>query len=80
MSWINVETFIKDRNDALFSLDCFKIVKFYNKYRIKPPKNAVDFWKKVYEVILKLPEAPVELKKDVRCRLIKLLNKKGTKK
>lgn len=50
--------FIKERNEALLSLNKEKIIKYMNKYNIKIPKNEKIFWAGVHKSICNLFLAP----------------------
>ena len=63
MAWKSLGKFIKDRNEALYSLNYEKIMEFYNKYSIEAPKDPQEFWRQVYKVILRQEKAPDAVKK-----------------
>lgn len=46
--------FIKERNEALLSLNKNKIIKYMNKYNIKIPKDEKIFWCGVHKAICSL--------------------------
>lgn len=52
---------IKERNDALFSLDRNKIERYMRKYDITIPEDSIVFWGAVYKDICNIPAAPPEL-------------------
>lgn len=63
---IDVDKFIKERNDALFSLDEKKIKAYIQKYRLKVPQNPITFWGAIYKAIYNISEAPDELKQKAK--------------
>lgn len=58
-----VERIVKERNEALFSLDRKKIERYLKKYGqaefTKAPENI--FWAGVYKAICEINDAPPEL-------------------
>lgn len=58
----NMKQFIKDRNEALLSLDKEKIVAYLNKYNVPIPDNELVFWAGVHKGIVSLNSAPIEKK------------------
>ena len=56
--------FVKERNEALLSLDKEKIIKYMKKYNIKYPKDEETFWAGVHKSICNLflvPENEISL-------------------
>lgn len=51
--------FIKERNEALLSLDKEKIYAYAYKYDIKFPDNEKDFWAGIHKAICNLYRIPV---------------------
>ena len=49
-----MNNFIKERNEALLSLDENKIIAYMNKYNIKIPKDEKIFWAGVHKTICSL--------------------------
>ena len=49
-----MNNFIKERNEALLSLDENKIIAYMNKYNIKIPKDEKIFWAGVHKAICSL--------------------------
>lgn len=49
-----MNNFIKERNEALLSLDENKIIAYMNKYNIKIPKDEKIFWASVHKSICSL--------------------------
>ena len=58
-----IESFVKERNDALFSLDRKKIEAYLIKYGEIETANAPDpiFWGGVYKAICEIQGAPKDL-------------------
>lgn len=54
--------FVRDRDEAIFSFDRFKIETFCKKYDIDMPDSDWAFWLGICESILSVPSAPVEAK------------------
>lgn len=57
-----IENFVKERNEALFSLDEKKIRAYSRKYKVAMPKHPTVFWATVYKAIANITDAPVDLK------------------
>lgn len=61
MTTKNVDNFVKDRDEALLSLDRKKIEKYMKKYGIpKPPKEI--FWVSVHKARCEIDKFPKEEK------------------
>ena len=62
-----IKRIIKERNEALFSLDREKILNFYEKYNGKEARTLYErkpdivFWGGVYKAICNIKGAPPEL-------------------
>lgn len=69
----NIQDFVKERNDALLSMNEDKIRRCARKYGIRTPINQTAFWGGVYKAICNVPDAP----KDVRWIAEKWLRKHG---
>ena len=54
----NLDGFIKDRNEALFSLDKEKLLNYFNKYKIQIPKNELVFWAGIHKARLGIIDIP----------------------
>lgn len=54
--------FVKERNEALFSLDEDKIKAYFKKYDIPIPEDEIVFWGGVYKCICNIKESPKELR------------------
>lgn len=57
-----IKQFVKERNEALLSLDKEKITRYMEKRGIKVPKNELIFWGGVYKSICNITDAPPEIK------------------
>lgn len=57
-----MKQFVKERNEALFSLNKEKITRYMNKYGTKVPDNELIFWAGVYKAICNITDAPREIK------------------
>ena len=49
---MNIKEFVKERNEAMFSLEKEKIVAYCKKYDVPIPENEQVFWAGVYKSIL----------------------------
>jgi hypothetical protein len=58
-----IATLVKERNEALFSLDRAKIERYARKYGLKLPSSDEVFWLAVHKAICNIPSAPRELKR-----------------
>lgn len=56
--------FVKERNEAFFSLDRQRIEAYLKKRGIKIPENDIVFWAAIYKCIYNTKEAPGELKEQ----------------
>lgn len=54
-----MEDFIKERNEALLSLDREKILAYGKKYNVKFPEDEKIFWAGVHKAICSLYLIPV---------------------
>lgn len=54
------DTYIKDRDEALLSLDEKKIRAFCKKYNVQLSGNPVVFWGSVYKAILAMENCPAD--------------------
>jgi hypothetical protein len=61
-----ISNFVKERNEALFSLDEQKIREYAKKYGVPLPSNAEVFWRGVYKAICNINDAPADLKAKSR--------------
>lgn len=55
-------SFVKERNEALFSLDRQRITEYFRKRGSDVPENDTVFWAAVYKCICNIKDAPAELK------------------
>ncbi len=58
-----ISAFIKDRNEAILSLDEQKIRAFCKKYSISLSDNPIVFWASIYKCVLVIKDAPQEARK-----------------
>ncbi len=58
---IRQANFIRERNEALFSLDRSRIEEYLRKRGKRIPENDIVFWASIYKVICHIDEAPAEL-------------------
>ena len=65
----NPEEFVKERNEALFSLDEKKIRAYAKKYCAPLPENPKAFWGAVYKSIYNITNAPSEVKAKAKAWL-----------
>lgn len=63
------EKFIKERNEALFSLDEKKIRRYCKKYSVTIPRDEEVFWRGIYKAICNVEDAPQEVKEKAMARL-----------
>lgn len=61
-----IRQFVKDRNEAFFSLDYGTIVRFLDKYGMERPKNIRVFWAGVYKAVLAINDTPEEVREKAR--------------
>ena len=50
----HIKQFVKDRNEALLSLDKEKIISFLNKYGTPVPEKEIVFWAGVHKTRLEV--------------------------
>lgn len=60
---IEIEQFVEERNEALFSLDKQTILKFARKYNVPFPTSEKGFWGGVYKAILGINDTPEDIQK-----------------
>lgn len=58
---VQMSSFAKERNEAIFSLDKEKIEANARKHNIQIPKDETVFWAGIYKAILVIPSAPEDL-------------------
>ena len=61
-----INDFVKERNEALFSLDEQRIRAYADKYGVKVPEKPIVFWASVYKAIYNITNAPTELKQKAK--------------
>ena len=71
----NLDSLIKERNEALFSLDKEKLLDYFNKCEIPMPENELVFWASVHKARLGLIDIPDDKKEES----MEWLNKHGFK-
>ncbi len=61
---MDIEQVVKERNEALFSLDEAKIRAYAKKYVVKMPPDDTEFWAGVYKCIVAINDSPKDLKEQ----------------
>ena len=56
-----IASFVKERNEVLFSLDRERIEAYLIKRGYDIPDNDIVFWAAIYKSICNITDAPVEL-------------------
>lgn len=64
-----IEQFVKERNEALFSLDEKKIKAYLTKLGVPIPENEQVFWGGIYKSICNITNAPADVVEIARERL-----------
>ena len=59
---MNIKKYVKERDEAMLSLDKDKIVSFCKKYGVPVPENELVFWAGVHKAIVALNSATDEQK------------------
>lgn len=59
---MNLDQFIKERNEALVSLDETKIRAYAKKYGAEVPEDPEIFWGGVHKAITALPNIPENIR------------------
>ena len=67
---MDMKKFVKERNEALLSLDKKKIDTYCKKYGVNMPENENVFWASVHKAILQINSASPEQKEKSRKWLI----------
>ncbi len=62
----NIKDFVKERNEALFSLDEEKIKTFIKKYGLRVSENPKIFWASVYKAVYNITTTPPEIKEKAK--------------
>ena len=60
----NKNTFVQDRDRALFSLNESRIRAFYRKYNISASDNPLVFWASIYKAVLGITGCPENVRKQ----------------
>lgn len=63
---MNIEKFVRERNEALFSLDEKKIKDYAKKYGLSLPEHPIVFWGAVYKSIYNITTTPQDLKQKAK--------------
>ncbi len=56
-----IASFVKERNEVLFSLDRDRIEAYFGNQGVELPENDIVFWAGVYKSICNITDAPAEL-------------------
>lgn len=56
-----IASFVKERNEVLFSLDKKRIESYLRKRGCEVPDNEIVFWAGVYKSICHITDAPADL-------------------
>ena len=56
-----IASFVKERNEVLFSLDRDRIEAYFGNQGVELPKDDIVFWAGVYKSICNITGAPAEL-------------------
>lgn len=67
---MNIEQIVKERDEAMLSLDKDKIVAYCKKYGVPIQKNETVFWAGVHKTILYLNAATQEQKEKSAAWLV----------
>jgi len=54
-------SFVKERNEVLFSLDRERIEIYFKKRGLQIPENDTVFWASIYKCICNITDAPDDL-------------------
>jgi hypothetical protein len=66
---VNFAEFIRERNEALASLDEARIRAYARKYNSWVPDHPETFWRAVHKAITAIPELPLELRRKSKAWL-----------
>lgn len=61
---MDIKKFVKERDDAMLSLDKEKIVAYCKKYDVPIPENEQVFLAGVYKSILAIKSSPEHLRRE----------------
>lgn len=67
---MNIEQYVKERDEALLSLDKEKIIAFYKRYNVPYAKKDKVFWATVYKCIFHINASTAQQKLNAECWLI----------
>lgn len=67
---MDIKLFLKERDEALQSLDKEKILAYCEKYGAPCPSGELAFWGGVYKAVYMLPSSSPELKEKARQWLV----------
>lgn len=70
MKALDIKRFVKDRDEALLSLDKDKILAFYKKYGLPYSKKEKIFWATVYKCIYHINASTEKQKAEAEAWLI----------
>jgi len=56
-----IASFVKERNEVLFSLDRDRIEAYFGEQGVELPEDDIVFWAGVYKSICNITNAPEEL-------------------
>ena len=73
----SVTKFVKERNEALLSLDEIKIKKFSKKYGVTLSDNPLVFWAFIHKARIEIASFSEEVKEESRNWLLSLGFKPG---
>ena len=62
----DITMFVKERNEALFSLDRKTIEAYYRKRGLSCPKDDTLFWAIVYKCICEITSSPADVLAQAR--------------
>lgn len=57
-----IDSFVKERNEALLSMDKRKIVRWAKKYGLSMPTNDEAFWRAVHKAICNIQTFPWDVR------------------
>jgi len=60
---LDIQEFLKDRDEALLSLDEVKLRAYMKKYGETPPANPAVFWMGVHKAITACQSLPIEFRR-----------------
>lgn len=70
MKSIDIKQYVKERDEALLSLDKRKILAFYKKYKLPYSTKDKVFWATVYKCIYHINASTAQQKADAKYWLI----------